>query len=282
MDGVLDELERQLETKPDYITLSGSGEPTLYSRLDELIDAIHRLTDIPVAVLTNGSLLWQPEVRRQLQAADLVLPSLDAPDPARFAFVNRPHPEITFERLISGLEVFRQEFSGQYWLEVMLLGGYTALRIPVQQMAERIRRIRPEKVQLNTAVRPPAEEYALQVSPERLKSLARLFKPPAEVIADFRIHRVPREAQSSTKTLLDLLRRRPCTVQDVARGLSMKPAEAIKLLAILEDQGNIRTSRHGPSVFYRSSSSDKPRPRSSFPNRAGMDSQPQNRKGIIS
>jgi wyosine [tRNA(Phe)-imidazoG37] synthetase (radical SAM superfamily) len=258
LDGVMDELKHRLKTKPNYITLSGSGEPTLYSRLDELIDAIHRLSNIPVAVLTNGSLLWQPEVRAQLRNADVVLPSLDAPDPSRFAFINRPHPAITFERLVSGLKSFRQEFSGKYWLEVMLLGGYTALSVPVRQLAQIVRDIQPDQVQLNTAVRPPAEEYALSVSPERLKSLARLFKPAARVIADFLVHRIHLGPQPSTQAVINLLRRRPCTVQDVARGLTMKPAEAVKLLTGLEDQGCVQASRHGSDYFYRPAASGKP------------------------
>jgi len=74
LNEVLAELQDKLATKPDYITLSGSGEPTLYSRLDDLIDRIRSMTDVPVAVLTNGSLLWQKEVRRQLMDAHLVIP----------------------------------------------------------------------------------------------------------------------------------------------------------------------------------------------------------------
>lgn len=253
--GVIRELETRLkDTQPDYVTLSGSGEPTLYSRLDELIAAIHSLTAVPVAVLTNGSLLWHPEVRAQLCHADVVIPSLDAPDPARFAYINRPHPDITFERLIAGLETFRREFTGQYWLEVMLLGGYTALPVPVRQIAQWNRHIRPDKVQLNTAVRPPAEEYAMAVSPERLTTLARLFKPPAQVIADFKSTRTPHRFPSSIPAVLQLLQRRPCTMEDVARGLAIKPAEAVKLLAGLEDRGRIQGQRHGALYFYHAAS----------------------------
>ncbi len=256
---VLREIQQRLESRPDYITLSGSGEPTLYSRLDKLIDAIHRMTDIPVAVLTNGSLLWQPEVRAQLRNADLVLPSLDAPDPERFEFINRPHPAISYERMLAGLEALRRDFAGKYWLEVMLLGGYTALNVPVRQIAEKVRRIRPDKVQVNTAVRPPAEEYAMAVPPDRLRRLARMFRPPADVIADFQGRRAPAGLPASAREILQLLRRRPCTVEDVARGLTMKPAEAVKLLAELEDRGRVRSSRHGALRFYQPAGPGKPR-----------------------
>jgi wyosine [tRNA(Phe)-imidazoG37] synthetase (radical SAM superfamily) len=97
-------------------------------------------------------------VRQEIALAEVVLPSLDAPDPERFAFVNRPIADFTFERLIEGLEALRREFTGKYWLEVMLLDGYTTLPPQVRQLAALVQRIRPDKVQLYTAVRPPAEE----------------------------------------------------------------------------------------------------------------------------
>ncbi len=129
MDAVLDELKVKLACRPDYVTLSGSGEPTLHSRLGETIEHIQAMSDVPVAVLTNGSLLWQKEVREELALADAVLPSLDAGNGLKFAFINRPHPCLTFERMVEGLIAFRDEFPGQYWLEVFLLGGYTAILV---------------------------------------------------------------------------------------------------------------------------------------------------------
>ncbi|HBO43222.1 MAG TPA: radical SAM protein, partial [Planctomycetaceae bacterium] len=116
LNDVLRELKSKLNPPPDYITLSGSGEPTLYSRLDELINRIKDMSDVPVAVLTNGSLLWRDDVRRQLAAADLVMPSLDAGNPATFELVNRPHEAIAFEQMLSGLIAFRQSYRGRFWL----------------------------------------------------------------------------------------------------------------------------------------------------------------------
>jgi wyosine [tRNA(Phe)-imidazoG37] synthetase (radical SAM superfamily) len=126
-DTVLEELRKKLSSQPDYITLSGSGEPTLHAGLDELIEAIKAITRVPVAVLTNGSLLWQTDLRRELQGADLVIPSLDAGDDMRFRYINRPHESIIFQRMIDGLVAFGEEFRGQYWMEVFLLAGYTGI-----------------------------------------------------------------------------------------------------------------------------------------------------------
>lgn len=250
-DAVLAEVKAKLRSRPDYVTLSGSGEPTLHARLGDIIKGIQAMTHVPVAVLTNGSLLWQKEVRREVALADRVMPSLDAPDPERFARINRPHSGITFTRLMSGLEAFRREYSGPYWLEVMLLDGYTTLDPQVQQLVEWVRRFRPDKVQLNTAARPPAEEYALAVPPERLAAIALQFVPPAEVIAEHLSGRRSAHAAPSRRRILDLLRRRPCTVEGVAHGLSLKVAEVVKILAELEARGEIERSHRSAQAFYR-------------------------------
>lgn len=260
MDAVLEELKRKLACRPDYITLSGSGEPTLHSRLGEIIEHIQVMSDVPVAVLTNGSLLWQKEVREEVALADVVLPSLDAPDPERFKFINRPHADITFERLLDGLAAFRREFSGNYWLEVMLLGGYTSLPTQARQLADWTRRIQPDKVQLNTAARPPAEDYAMAVPPERLAELARMFKPQAEVVAEHCGRRISAESHVSAGAILALVWRRPCTVEDVAHGLGLNPSETVKSLADLERRGKVINERHGLEQFYRAATSTRGTP----------------------
>ena len=250
MDAVLDELKLKLNCRPDYITLSGSGEPTLHSRLGEIIEHIQAMTAVPVAVLTNGSLLWQKEVREEVALADVVLPSLDAPDPERFEFINRPHPDITFERLVDGLEAFRREFTGKYWLEVMLLDGYTSLPPQVRQLADWTRRIRPDKVQLNTAVRPPAEDFAMAVPQARLTKLAGLFSPKAEVVAEYCQQGKRFATDANQQSILELLRRRPCTEADVAGGLAMRPIETAKHLADLQAGGQVVSQKRGDQVYY--------------------------------
>jgi len=135
IDIVIDQLKAKLSSnKPDCITLSGSGEPTLFSQLEELISRIKDITDIPVAALTNGSLLWLPEVRKALKSADMVVPSLDAGSSRIFQYVNRPHLDITFSKMLQGLVEFRRDYSGQYWLEVFLLAGVTTPEAEVNRL----------------------------------------------------------------------------------------------------------------------------------------------------
>jgi len=236
LDEVVAQLRDKLATQPDYITLSGSGEPTLYSRTGELIRRIRAMTDVPVAVLTNGSLLWRPDVRGQLMDADLVIPSLDAGDEAMFQAVNRPHESISFERMLEGLIEFRREFRGQYWLEVFLLAGHNAIDAEVERLTRCAGVIDPDRVQLNTTTRPPAEEYAFAVERSRLDELAAMFDPPAEVIADFQaVHEQP-DFDAGREGVMNLLRRRPCSTENIADGLGMHRNEVVKYVEELTDR----------------------------------------------
>ena len=247
---VLAQVRAKLPSRPDFVTLCGSGEPTLYARIDELIDGIKAATDIPVAVLTNGSLLWRPEVRGQLLGADVVVPSLDAADEATFQAVNRPHEEISFERMLDGLIAFRDDYPGRIWLEVMLLEGWTGTEAAAAQLAACAARIRADRVQLNTATRPPAEEAAVGVPRERMERLAELFNPRAEVIADFRGPVEAAGPAAGREEVLALLRRRPCSVEDIAAGLGMQPNEAIKHVDALGDTGLLKRTRRGGKIYY--------------------------------
>ncbi len=250
LDTVVRQLERKLDTGPDYITLSGSGEPTLFSRLDDAIARIKAITDIPVAVLTNGSLLWQDEVRQELAAADLVVPSLDAGDATMFRLINRPHEMISFEEMLDGLIACRGQFRGEYWLEVVVVGGYNVLEPELENLRACIERIRPDRVQLNTVTRPPAEQYASRVPPERLQAIAATFSPPAEVIAEF--HRVESaRATAGREEILELLRRRPCSVDDIADGLGIHRTEAIKHLELLSGEELVETTSVDGRLYYK-------------------------------
>jgi len=242
LDRVLDELEERLSSRPDYITLSGSGEPTLYSRIGDLIEKVRSMTDIPVAVLTNGSLLWQKEVRRELMDAHLVIPSLDAGNPSMFRAVNRPDPAISFEQMLDGLITFGGDFHGEYWLEVFLLAGHTAIETEVAELAECVRHITPDRVQLNTVTRPPVDEFAVGVAPGRMDELAAVFDPPGEVIAD--VHGVHGRAEFSAgrEDILNMLRRRPCSLDEIAEGLGMHRNEAVKFIEDLTSDRLLTTT----------------------------------------
>ncbi len=250
LEEVVAELKDKLCSCPDYITLSGSGEPTLYSRMGELVDRIKAMTDVPVAVLTNGSLLWDSAVRGELMKADLVIPSLDAGDEAMFRAVNRAHENISFEKMLEGLIKFRREFQSQYWLEVFLIDGYNAEMEGVEKLVNCVSLIKPERVQLNTATRPTAEDYATMVDRQRMAEFAAMFNPPAEVIADFRGVHGQREFAAGREGVMELLRRRPCSVDDIADGLGMHRNEVIKYIEELDAENAIEHSSISGKLYY--------------------------------
>ncbi len=263
LDDVISEVKSRLSTQPDYITLSGSGEPTLFSRLGELIDGIKSMTNVPVALLTNGSLLWQPEVREGIRDVDLLIPSLDAGDEAMFGRVNRPHEAISFDRLIDGLVASREACRGQYWLEVFLLAGWTATDTEVKKLAHCAGLIKPDRIQINTVTRPPAESFAAGVSRERLDELSRLFDPPAEVVADHDHVYEQTQFSVSRDEILSLLRRRPCSIDGIARGLGMHPNEVVKYVEALQAEKLLETRWISGKCYYtitdRNAQTDKER-----------------------
>lgn len=251
LNDVLHELRETLaNTSADFITLSGSGEPTLHLHLDTLIRGIRLITDTPVAVLTNGSLLWRTDVREELLEADLVVPSLDAGNDALFRAVNRPHEHITFEKLLEGLAAFRKAYRGEYWLEVFLLAGYTGDESEVQGIIEWTKQIQPNRVQLNTATRPTAEKCARKIDQARLAELAKHFEPAAEVIADYRDVHAKEEFQEGRETVLSMVQRRPCSIEHICSGLAMHRNTVIKYLDDLEKKGLIQPRESNGQVFY--------------------------------
>ena len=249
---VIQEIRNKLEEEQtiDYITLSGSGEPTLYSDLAVLIERIKEITDIPVAVLTNSSLLWDREVRQALNKADLVIPSLDAGDGSSFMRVNRPVESIGFDRMVYGLRQFRESYRGLLWLEVFLLDQITATEEMVRLMATHVRSINPDRVQLNTVIRPPAEKYALSVPKHSMLQFAKMFECRTEVIADYTSAFDTGRSTASREDIILLLKRRPCTLEDIAAGLYIHRNEAIKHLGHLTAEGIISTMENEKGVFY--------------------------------
>lgn len=253
--GVLEELDRKLAEgdKPDFITLAGSGEPTLYSGLGRLIQGIKAVTRIPVAVITNGSLLWDSRVADSLLDADLVIPSLDAGDRGMFQRINRPHPMIDFDRMVAGLAAFGERFRRKMWLEVMLLEGLNDDEEQVAKIAEIADSINPERVQLNTAVRPPAEDYVHPVAAGRLRKLGDLFPLPVDIIASAvgaPGYEVSSQARGHRDEILAMLRRRPCTADDVARGLGLHRLSALKELEALAESNIIRRQERDGRGYY--------------------------------
>jgi len=252
VDQVVQEVkERLAEGRPvDYVTLGGSGEPTLHSSFGRVAEGIGELTRLPIALLTNGALFWLPEVRRACRAVDVVIPSLDAGDEETFQRVSRPHEDLTLEKIVGGVVALRDEFPGQMWLEVFLVLGVNSSDSDVAALKRHVDRIRPDRVQLNTAVRPPAEGFVQPVPAARLAEICTRLGPGAEVIADVEALAGAPLAAATCRDALEMLRRRPCTLDDVATGLAIHRNEATKYLRQLAGAGDVVQRRREGRVFY--------------------------------
>ena len=251
IDDIISELKTKLDSQPDYITLSGSGEPTLYAGCEKLISSIKEITDVSVAVITNGSMLCFEDVRRAIMPADLVVPSLDAGDAETFEKINRPACEITFDKMLAGLIEFRRQFKGDFWLEVFFIEGINDSDEQVEKLAVCIEKISPDKVQLNTVVRPPAESNVRAVSKDWLERIAGQIYKNAEIIADYSKICQSGEFSACAADVLEMLKRRPCSAEDVSAGLSIHPNETAKYIAHLADAGKIEPYNQDGKIYYK-------------------------------
>jgi wyosine [tRNA(Phe)-imidazoG37] synthetase (radical SAM superfamily) len=241
-----------LEKNPDYITLSGSGEPTLNANLGEIIQKIKEITSTPVAVLTNSSLLPSKEVRRDLSEADIVLPSLDAITPALFEYINRPHASLRIDEIISGLIQFRKQYRGQIWLEILFCRGVNDGREEIEKFKEVIEKIQPDRVQLNTPVRPPAEDFAFPLTSSQLEEIRERLGDKAEIISEFAAP-LGEELNSVKDTeILNLIKRRPCTTEDISRALGLHLNEVVKYLERFMKEGVVHYRMYEHRCYYES------------------------------
>jgi wyosine [tRNA(Phe)-imidazoG37] synthetase (radical SAM superfamily) len=239
---------------PDYITFSGSGEPTLNSRIGDVLKYIrkHR-PHIPVAVLTNGTLLHLESVRNELLDADVVLPSLDAATPVTFRRINRPPSQLILQDYIEGLVMFRKAFSGQIWLEVFIIPGYNDHQKELDALKEAFERIRPDRIQLNTLDRPGTVEDLQAASHHQLKQIVNYWDlDRVEIISNPMRRKDIRAYREDTETaILETIARRPCTGEDLASILGLHLNEVNKYLDVLEAEEKIRPVRQQRGIFYR-------------------------------
>jgi wyosine [tRNA(Phe)-imidazoG37] synthetase (radical SAM superfamily) len=239
---------------PDVITLAGSGDPTLYRPLGELIDGLHELADIPVVLLCNGALLSDSQVAKAALKADVLAPSLDAGDALTFKKINRPHPSIGFADMLRGLQEVCERHPGKVRLEVMLVADLNDSDESIQRIAGQLGPIRADSIDINTPVRPVPGGKAAACDPQRLEVAARAFGPNARIIADYPRTTGPRAADAEHR-ILEMLSRRPCTVEDLCAALGLHPNEAIKMLDRAMKSGKVEKREGEGETFYFSSGS---------------------------
>lgn len=188
IDEIILEFKSWIQNNPQtykelkFVTLSGLGEPTLNSRIGELIDRLKALTTAGIAIITNSTLLGDPLIRKQILKVDLIVPSLDAVDPEIFKQIDRPHADIKLNEIIGGLVDLRKEFSGKIWLEIMLVAGVNDDLGHIEKLKKVIQRINPDRIQLNSPVRKPAEKNVFCVAKDKLEKIKEILGEKAEII----------------------------------------------------------------------------------------------------
>ena len=233
----------------DWIAVVGSGEPTLHSGAGRMIRAIAEMTDIPIAVITNGYLLADPGVREELSAADAVMPTVSAADEWTFLRLHRPAPGIGFDGFVEGLLAFREQYPGLLWAEVMLVSGINDSEPHLRRLSELMRRVRPDEIQVVLPTRPPTETWVRPASAEAVAMAARVLGEVAPVT-------IPTDVPSTAaftgvETLEDLVvglvTRHPMTEAELRDLLpDTDPAELHTALARLEGSGRAHvTERQG-------------------------------------
>jgi len=249
---IISQIKKRIETAPriDYITFSGSGEPTLNAKIGTLIKEIKKSTDIPVAVLTNSTLLYKEKVRGSLKEADLVVPSLDAATQDVFEKINRPHPSLKIEKIIGGIKIFRKEFKGDIWLEIILVKGINDSDAHVKALKKAIDEIKPEKVQLNTVIRPPSEKYPHPLTRKEMEKIKNTLGKNCEIVAYFKRKELTPEEENLHNIILDMIYRRPVTVKDISDSLGKHKNEILKYIDMLKRDGKIKAVTYENKDYY--------------------------------
>jgi len=234
----------------DYLTFSGSGEPTLHSGIGYLISELKKITKIPIAVINNSSLLFIPAVQEELSNADVVLPTLCAVSQEIFNKINRPIPDATIEKIIHGLISFRKIYKGKIWLEIMLIKGINHEPHNINKLKKIVEKIAPDKIHLNTAVRPPSEKYALPLSIEELQRVENILGDNTEIIASFNAKRGAAYLIDTEKIIIDMMRRRPITLEDICSVTGLHRNEVLKYLDQLHRAKKVKITEHDNRNYY--------------------------------
>ncbi len=252
-EDILNELNEQLpklNSELDFVTYAGSGEPTLSLSMRTVTQEIKKLTSHPLALLTNGILLYREDVIRDIQGIDVIIPSLDAADAKTFTVLNQPHADIDFKKYIAGLVNLREVFSGLIWLEILLCKGINDSPEHLANLRRHIERIQPDAIQLNTVFRPGADPDIQALSADALKNAEKMLGVTAQQYASVTgksSHAAPEETDT---LILKTIRRRPCTIHDLASGLNRTESEIRESLQRLIHKGELPDAEISESKFF--------------------------------
>lgn len=236
----------------DFVTFSGSGEPTLNSDIGELIDFVKSFNKYKIAVLTNGSLMYKESVRKDLMNADVVVPSLDAALSGVFKKVNLPHKDLEIDKIIDGLFKFKKEFKGQVWLEILFVEGVNDSEENLNALIEAVNRISPDIVQIGTVDRPPAYSSAHKVNDEKMMDiytyLSAHLKMKVDIIGSFNKEN-DKFYDNIERSIIKMVNIRPCSKDELKSIFNLNDESIKETLDKLIGEEKIYTEEFQGKLF---------------------------------
>jgi wyosine [tRNA(Phe)-imidazoG37] synthetase (radical SAM superfamily) len=250
------EIARELElalmtSRPDTITLAGSGEPTLNSEIDKIISFIKERTAIKTAVLTNGSLFWKEKVLNKVLDADIILPTLSTVFEDTFRLIHRPCSDLDLLTIIKGLKELRIRYKGLIFLEVILLSGINDTEREIEGLKKAINEIAPDKVQINSVIRPPSDKRAKPMDMAQMEKIRDFLGDRAEIVAYGAFENNKPEKNSGNASVIEMARRRPIRLIDISNALNMTIEETEHLINEMLIKGEIASKKHDGETFYK-------------------------------
>ncbi|MCX8021418.1 MAG: radical SAM protein [Syntrophorhabdaceae bacterium] len=247
-------IERSKAKRPiDFITFSGTGEPTLNSDIGWIIREVKRYVELPIALITNSSLLWNEKVRADIVEADVILPSFDAASEDIFCFINRPHGMISLDMLIEGIRLLRKDYRGKIWLEIMLIDGINDDEEELKKLKGIVKTFNPEKIQLNTVTRPPLDDSIIGVDSLRMDDIREFFGEGCEVIGDFDkddLYAYDYESSNWQERILEMIGRRSLTIEDITKVSGLESKEVERCLKKMEREGKVKRRFLDDTIFF--------------------------------
>lgn len=255
---ILSEVRKALDSHDpgeiDWVTFVGSGETTLHAGIGEMVRGVKAMTDIPVAVITNGSLLYMPEVRYELKSADAVMPSLDAGNPVLYRRINRPHPSLTFERLTNGLIAFRKMYQKNLWIEIMLIGGVNDTEDALQEIAGWLEKIQPDEVHVVQPTRPPAEAWVRPPDVEGLERAKKILGAATKIMLPAQGNFDLSYDEDLIKAITGIITRHPMKESELIEALNQwSPENVRETLQKLAESGRAQTITRAGEKFWSAS-----------------------------
>ena len=253
---IVKELDDFLSQKPnlDYITFSGNGEPLLNSELGKIAAYLKQnYSHYKLALITNGALFYDENLINEIKNIYLLLPSLDAVSPDLFRKINRPHHALDISKIIDGLIYLRRKYSGRINLEIFIVPGLNDSPEELHKLKMAVMKIKPDLIQLNTQDRPVAEEWVQPASLSKLDEIVKFFQPmPIEIISHHKSRgNIPSFNKSINEQIIQTVKRRPSTIDDLTKLLNINRKEVNKYLKNLVEEGVFKAEKHARGIFFR-------------------------------